>query len=232
MSKPTGPDFFNKDAAKSYDEKNSKLSRISDCMHFLTGLVLRDLPSDARVLCVGAGTGAEILVLAQAYPGWKFVALEPSLDMLNVCRERMAQADVSDRCEFEHGYVQDYKGPAEFDAALSILVAHFIPREDRLSFFKEMAARLKSGGYLVNAEISFDLDSPEFPMMLKGWEGVQSLMGATPESLAALPNVLRDVLTVVPPEQTEEWLREAGVSSPVRFFQAMMICGVFGRKSS
>jgi Methylase involved in ubiquinone/menaquinone biosynthesis len=231
MNKPTGPDFFNKDAAKSYDEKNAKLSKISDCMHFLTGLALRDLPADARILCVGAGTGAEILPLAQANPGWKFVALEPSLDMLNICRERMAQADVSDRCEFVHGYVQDYKGPAEFDAALSILVAHFIKREERLPFFKEMTARLKRGGYLVNAEISFDLDSPEFPMMLEGWKGVQTLMGATPESLAALPTVLRDVLTVVPPEQTEAWLRQAGVESPVRFFQAMMIHGTMGKKS-
>ncbi|WP_413288389.1 class I SAM-dependent methyltransferase [Bdellovibrio sp. HCB337] len=229
MSKPT-PDFFNKEAAQKYDERNSKLSRISDCLHFLMGLALKDLPARSRVLCVGVGTGAEILSLAQAYPEWTFVALEPSLDMLNVCRERMKNAGLEDRCEFVHGYVQDLPRTQPFDAALSVLVAHFIKRDERLSFFQHMSSHLRTGGYLVNSEISFDLNSAEFPMMLKGWEQVQTMMGATPESLALLPTVLRETLTVLPPSETEALLRQSGISLPLRFFQAMMICGWYGKK--
>lgn len=118
--------------------------------------------------------------------------------MLNVCRERLENAGVAARCEFVHGYVHDLPKQPNFDAVLSILVAHFVKRDDRLSLFQNMTDRLRTGGYLVNAEISFGLDSPEFPPMLSNWESIQALMGGTSESLAALPKVLRETLTVLP----------------------------------
>ncbi len=223
-------DFFNKEMAERYDERNSKLSRISECLHFLTGLVLKDLPPRARVLCVGVGTGAEIFSLAQVFPEWTFVGLDPSLNMLNVCRERIKAAGLGNRCDFVHGYVHELPRQEPFDAVLSVLVAHFIRREDRLGFFQGMAAHLKNGGALVNAEISFDLDSPEFPSMLKGWEQVQALMGATPESLAGLPKQMRETLTILPPPETESLLRQAGIPAPLRYFQAMMVSAWHGRK--
>lgn len=226
----TPVDFFSKEAAQLYDQKNSKLQRISDCLHFLIGLALKDLPARSRILCVGVGTGAEILALSQTYPEWTFVGLDPSAGMLDMCRERMQNAGVADRCEFIHGYVEDLPEGLVFDATLSVLVAHFVPREKRAGFFQHMARHLRKGGYLVNAEISFDLDSAEFPSMLQGWEEVQKLMGATPESLATLPKQLREVLTVLPPAETEALIRESGIACPVQFFQALMIHGWYGKK--
>lgn len=231
MSKPT-PDFFPKEVAQRYDERNSKLLPISECMHFLIRIALRELPTKSKALCVGVGTGAEILSLSREFPQWSFVALDPSAEMLNVCRERLEKAGITDRCEFVHGYVQDLPNGESFDVALSILVAHFVKREDRLEFFQNMTGRLRPGGALVNTEISFDLNSPEFPTMLKAWEGIQTLMGATPESLATLPVQMKEMLSVLPPEETITFLKQSGISIPVRFFQAFMICGWFGRKSS
>jgi tRNA (cmo5U34)-methyltransferase len=224
------PDFFTKEAAQGYDERNSKLSKISDALHFLTGLALKDLPPNARVLCAGAGTGAEILSLSKVYPGWEFTALDPSQSMLEVCRRNMENAGLLDRCEFVHGYTAGLPQGQDFDAVLSIFVGHFIKREERLNFYREMTIRLRPGGYLVNAEISFDLGSEEFPSMLKGWEAVQEKMGATAESLTNLPKILHEVLTVLPPGETEELIRRSGIATPVRFFQAFMICAWFGLK--
>ena len=229
MTKPP-TDFFTQDAAKSYDDRNRKLSDISNCLHFLTGLLLKELPDQSRILCVGVGTGAEILSLSQTYPNWKFLALDPSQSMLNICRERLQQAGVADRCEFVHGYVQDLPPGENFNAALSILLAHFVPKNDRQSFFQNMTDRLKPRGFLVNAEISFDLDSREFSSMLPNWMSVQQLMGATAESLAKLPSLMRDVLTIFPPKETENIFREVGIDLPVQFFQAFMICGWYGQK--
>lgn len=217
--------------AQKYDERNSKLSRISDCLHFLTSLLLKDLPPRARILCVGVGTGAEIISLARVFPEWTFVGVDPSVDMLNVGRERATEAGLENRCEFFHGYIQDLPRQEKFDAALSILVAHFIKRDERTDFFQNIAAHLRSGGSLVNAEISFDLSSAEFPLALKGWEQVQTLMGATPESLTTLPKTLQEILTVLPPEETENTLRQSGIETPLRFFQALMICAWYGKKS-
>ena len=222
--------FFNKEASQSYDEKNRRLAPIADNMHFLIRLILQELPTQAHVLCVGVGTGAEILSLARAYPRWTFVGLDPSASMLEVCAERLAQAGVADRCQLVEGYVQDLPAGETFDAALSVLVGHFVKREERLSFYQNMVARLRKGGTLVNTEISFDLNSAELPSMLKNWEKVQKLMGATPESLAMLPTALREMLTVLPPAETESLIKQCGVGIPIRFFQSFMITGWYGAK--
>jgi tRNA (cmo5U34)-methyltransferase len=223
-------DFFTPEMSRSYDEKNRRLAPIGDCMHFLTRLALQALPESAHILCVGVGTGTEILSLSQEYPGWRFVGVDPSAAMLEVCRERLEHAGIMDRCELVRGYVQDTPREEGFHAALSILVGHFIKREDRPGFYRDMHARLKPGGYLVNTEISFDLQSEEFPSMLMNWQRVQGLMGAAPESLQSLPNTLRNILTVLPPAEVEAMMRGTGFPLPVRFFQAAMILGWYALK--
>ena len=167
MANPSAADFFTKDASRAYDARNRKLSPISENLHFLVALALQDLTPAAHVLCVGVGTGAEILHLAKAYPGWTFVGADPSVSMLEVCCERLQEAGLSDRCELIHGHVQDLPEQEAFDAALSVLVAHFVRREERLDFFQSMVRRLRPGGSLVNAEISCDLNAAEFPSILK-----------------------------------------------------------------
>lgn len=229
---PTVIDHFSS-AAPAYDEKNQQLAPIADNMHFLIRLILKKMaPARARVLCVGVGTGAEIFSLANAFPEWTFVGVDPSIGMLDICRDKLKSADVLNRCELIHGYVQDVPPGENFDITLSILVAHFVKLEDRLSFYKAMADRLCDKGILVNTEISFDLNSKEFPLMLKNWESVQQQMGATPESLANLSKVLREGLTVISPEETEGILSQSGIQLPIRFFQAFMISGWYGLKSS
>jgi len=223
-------DFFMKGAAQSYDEKNRALAPIANAMHFLIRLILKDLPENARILCVGVGTGAEILSLSKEYSGWTFVGVDPSSAMLDVCRERLVHAGVMDRCELVHGFIEDVSKEERFDAVVSVLVGHFIQREERINFYQNMHLRLVDGGYLVNTEISFDMESAEFPSMLKNWKSVQSLMGATPESLEALPGLLKTALTVLPPSETESFIRASGFSLPVRFFQSFMIMGWYAEK--
>lgn len=224
------PDFFNQEMAKRYDERNSKLAAISDNLHFLIRLVLADLPSRARILCVGVGTGAEIVSLAKVRPEWTFVGVDPSREMLEMCRARLAQEGVGERCELIHGYVQDTPEAPAFDAVLSVLVAHFIARAERRAFYANVFQRLKPEGCFVSAEISADLDAAEFPAMLKNWEQVQALMGATPDSLRHLDDTLRNALSVLSPSETVALWRESGFSMPVQFFQAFMIHGWYARK--
>jgi tRNA (cmo5U34)-methyltransferase len=227
MSNPP-VDFFNQEMAERYDERNRALAPISDNLHFLIRMVLEHLPARAKVLSVGAGTGVDILALAPIFPEWRFVAVEPSLSMLNVCRKKIESAGFADRCEFVHGFASDVAESPEFDAVLAVLVAHFVKREERVEFYRSLTRRLKPGGVLVNTELSFDLDSSEFPAMVKNWQGVQKRMGGTPESLAMLPQQLREVLTVLPPAESERMLREAGLDLPVRFFQAFLMTGWHG----
>jgi len=104
--------------------------------------------------------------------------------------------------------------------------------KSELDFFRSVADRLKKGGYLINVEISFDLDSVEYPSMLKNWESIQRLMGATAESLAKLPSALKEILSVMPPAEIGRLIRLGGINNPVQFFQAFMINGWYGIKWS
>lgn len=216
--------FFQQEIAEAYDRRNAALRPISDSLHFLMRLAMSDLPAQARVLCVGVGTGAEILSLADAFAGWTFVGVDPSAEMLGVGAHRLTEAGVMDRCELVHGYVEDV-AETGFDVVVSLLVAHFIRREERPSFYSAIHDRLKPGGRFVSAEISVDLDAPEFPAMLTDWKQVQIRMGATPESLGKLESNLRDVLGVLPVAETERLWRDAGFPVPTPFFQAFMIRG-------
>jgi len=223
-------DFFNAPASKSYDEKNLALAPIADNMHFLIRLILKDLPPQSRILCVGVGTGAEILSLSKTYPEFSFVGVDPSAAMLEVCKERVEKEGIAERCTFIHGYVADVPKDMGFDAVLSILVGHFVKKEDRPDFYENIYRRLKDGGYFIDTEISFDLDSQGFTSMVTQWEKVQTLMGATPESVASLPKVLKEMLTVLPHAEVEDLMRASGFSLPIRFFQSFMIAGWYAKK--
>lgn len=218
--------------AETYDERNRKLSDLSCAMHFLIKLVLQGVPTRARVLCVGVGTGADILSLAVDHPHWEFVGVDPSSAMLAVCRKRLGEAGILNRCTLIEGYVQEVPRDTPFDAVVSILVAHFIARENRLAFYRSLWERVSPGGLMVCTDLSFDLSSPEFSFMLKNWESVQSLLGASEESLRNLPTILRDSLSIISPEETAALLTVAGVRTPVHFFQAFLMSGWYGVKDA
>ena len=228
--KPPIETFFDRNMAEHYDARNANLAIMMQSLHFQVNLILEDLPRNARILCIGAGTGAEILTLAGLHPEWHFTAADPSSPMLDKCRKRIAEAGLSDRCDLVDGYVQDVAAAPEFDAILSLMVAHFIPREDRAPYYSNIIERLKPGGMLVSSEISFDPDAPDFPLLLKNWTQIQKLMGGSPESLEKLPYMLRNVLSIETPEVTEGFMRSAGFDLPIRFFQNFFIRAWYAAK--
>lgn len=202
---------------------------IFDCLHFLMRLVLARLPKRANVLCVGIGTGAEMLSLAVEQPNWSFVGVDPSSEKLTVARRRLDVPGILNRCQLVQGHVEDVSDK-NFDAVVSLLVAHFIQLEDRPAFYTAIHDRLKPGGMFVSAEISVDLDALEFSTMLEDWKQVQTLMEVSEESLAALYQTLRNVLGIVPPTSTKALWLEAGFSQPVPFFQALLVHGWHAQK--
>ena len=51
---------FQGDEASAYDNRFAKLAPFKEALHLVLSMALADLPVDARVLCVGVGTGAEL----------------------------------------------------------------------------------------------------------------------------------------------------------------------------
>lgn len=233
MATPAVTEFFDQSPSGFYDEKNKKLAPIIDNLHFLTHLVLKNLPANARILCVGVGTGAEIIGLARLNPGWTFDGIEPSQTMIQDCQTRLEKEGLTSRCNLFKGYLNEFKSTLSYDAVLCFLVLHFVKDvQERINMFRDMGTHLAPGGYLVNAEISYDMDSPQFPEILSKWMEVQVLMGAQKESLDKLPELLRTNLLVVSPEKTQNFMEQAGFPRPILFFQNILIHAWFARKSS
>ena len=163
MKKRDSSTVFNKKNASSYDNQRAKLGPLKDALHLCIRMKFSVLPIDARVLCVGVGTGSELIYLAQEFPGWHFTVVEPAPAMLKICRQMAEESGISSRCTFHEGYLDSLPGSDCFDAATSILVSHFIvDSEKRSKYFDEIAKRLRPGAYMINADLAFDINSPDY----------------------------------------------------------------------
>ncbi len=231
MSNESVAKIFDKGTPEAYDERNRKLAPIADNLHFLIRFVLDELPDDARILCVGVGTGIEIVELAKANPGWRFVGADPSATMLGGCRKRLAENHLSDRCELHHGYISVVPDKANFNAALCLLVMHFLKSLDaRRQMFTDIARRLHADGYVINAEISADRTVAAFDDILEKWIAMQRLGGASDGHAASFREAMKEHLLLLPPHDTETLMRDAGFSLPVQFFQSLLIRGWYAQK--
>ena len=156
--------------AVSYDARWAKTAPIRDSLHLLLTAVFAGLPDEARVLCVGAGTGEEIDYLAQRFPRWAFTAVDPSSAMIEVCREKASRGGYVDRCTYHDGYLESLPEQPPFDAATCFLVSQFILDEpSRIAFFRSIASRLRPDAVLASSDLASDTSSREYASLLETW---------------------------------------------------------------
>lgn len=82
-------------------------SLVAEWIPALTG-VHEKLSAGARVVDVGCGHGAPLLLLAQAYPNSQFVGYDVHPPSIETAQQRAAEAGVSDRVRFEVNFAQGY----------------------------------------------------------------------------------------------------------------------------
>ena len=123
--------------AASYDVQWAKTAAIKDCLYLLLESLFAELPADARILCVGVGTGAELAHLARKNPAWRFTAVEPSGPMLDGCRQRAEEDGFTSRCYFHEGYLDSL--PAIGPLAFWCLNSFSTSKRDQGSFGKYLA---------------------------------------------------------------------------------------------
>jgi tRNA (cmo5U34)-methyltransferase len=170
MKSPEPAIVFDQKRASSYDQQFDALAPTRDALHLQIRIILSELPVDANILCVGVGTGAELIYLAQAFPRWRFTAVEPAAPMLDICRRKAEESGIASRCTFHQGYVDSLPASEAFHAATCILVSHFFMKSDERShFFQQIAARLQPGGYLVSADLTADMATAEYQSLLEVW---------------------------------------------------------------
>ncbi|OUR96909.1 hypothetical protein A9Q84_11275 [Halobacteriovorax marinus] len=222
--------YFDQEKAKSYDAKFSKISLMKDTLHLLSTFVLSDLPDDTHMLCVGVGTGPELLYMAEHFGSWKFDIIEPSEPMLKVCIENCKRAGIDSRCNFHLGDLDSFVGNRKYDVATSFLVSHFITDlKQRVNFFKSIKANLRSGGLLVNADLTGDINSTHFQSILKVWRKCLLFTGMEESEVNKMCASFGVDVGMIKPIEVEDMLREAGFEEPTLFYQALFIHSWFSK---
>lgn len=217
--------------ASGYDERWAKTAPIRDALYFLLQAVFADLPADARILCVGAGTGEEIDWFAQRFPRWSFTAVEPSGAMLEVCRAKAVKGGYASRCRFHEGYLESLPEQDAFDAATCFLVSQFIlDPQARSDFFGAIGARLRSGGILSSSDLSCDVASSEYDALLDVWLKMMLAAGIPASGLEQMRAAYARDVAILPPGRIAAIIRAGGFDEPVPFYQSGLIRAWFARR--
>ncbi|KKM81951.1 hypothetical protein LCGC14_1324600 [marine sediment metagenome] len=113
------------------------------------------LPPRARILEIGAATGAYTVELARR--GHSVCAVDLSANLIAKCRERVASARLQESVTFAVADARDLSGITEgdFDAVLLMgPLYHLVEQSDRLLALTESFSRLKPDGLLFSSLIS------------------------------------------------------------------------------
>jgi tRNA (cmo5U34)-methyltransferase len=120
-------DFSSQQVVEGYDQHIRKLIPGYEVVHQQIQALLKTyLPESAHILVVGCGTGYELGYLLQTFPNWHFTATDLSAAMLDKARTSLQDLNVDHRVDFHLGDVHELENIVSFDAALSILVTHFV----------------------------------------------------------------------------------------------------------
>jgi len=219
--------------ASGYDSKMARMAPVYDGLYFLLESVLAELPQDARILCIGVGTGAELIHLAGVFPRWRFTAVEPSRAMLDICREQVDAAGLSSRCTLHEGYLESLPAEELHDAATCLLVSQFILDDHaRSDFFRQIAGRLVPGGILVNADLSANVESEDYDALLAIWQRVMATSPASAEELERMKSGYAKDVAILPPAATGSIIESGGFDRPVQFFQAALMSAWFAKRTA
>lgn len=231
MPSQESPAFFDKSNASEYDKRFIKLAPLKDALHLLISSLFAELPANARILCVGAGTGAEIIDMAGRFPHWTFTAVEPAGPMLDICRQRTEALDIASRCTFHEGYLDSLPSMEPFDAATSLLVSHFIvDRAARAAYFRGIAERLRPGAILASADLATDLNTAEGRSLLEAWFRLMKTTDISDEQIAGMRLAYEQHVAVLPLSEVAGLIAAGGFEMPVPFLQTGLIHAWYARR--
>lgn len=189
----------------------------------MSGLLLAErVPSEGRVLILGAGGGLELKAFADMRPDWWFDGVDPSAEMIEQAKTVLGP-QIS-RIGFHQGYIDDAPDDP-FDGAACLLTLHFLHRDERLRTVREVHRRLKPGAPFVVAHHSFPNHGADGDKWL-GRNAALLVNAGFPADMAEKGiSTMKERLPVLSPEEDEAVLREAGFDGVELFYAGFTFKG-------
>ncbi|PTV58110.1 class I SAM-dependent methyltransferase [Acinetobacter seifertii] len=220
-------DFNSPKVVEGYDEHIRKLIPGYEVIHLQVDAILQSvLKPNAHILIVGCGTGYELEYLLKRHPNWKFIAVDPSLTMLQKAQEQVELLDKSSQVTFIHGDTSALLLEACFDAALSILVAHFVADDMKPTFFKDIYDRLKEKAVL----LTYDLMTCINPMQLQALRYLCLAQGLTEEQCQKMLERMAQDFFSLTTEGYIKLLQKTGFESVQPYTQILTYQGFIAKK--
>lgn len=221
-------DFNSQYVVDGYDEHIRKLIPGYEVVHQQIQALLKTYVDEyADVLIVGCGTGYELGHLVRLFPNWTFTATELSAAMLDKAKQHIHALNASHRVEFVLGDVDQLKTGQRYDAALSILVTHFVDYSDKPKLFKAIYSRLKPQGLF----ITFDLTRIKSDQELEILKHISQANGLTTSQSAAMIDRLEDDFYPLSEQEIFEQLKLSGFDFVERFTQILSYQGYLAIKA-
>ena len=215
--------FSDPDTVARYAEATVRLVPGFHDLQRMTAVLLAErLQSTAQVLVLGAGGGLELKVFAELQPGWHFIGVDPSAEMLRLA-ERTIGA-LSDRIVLHEGYIDSApEGP--FDGATCLLTLRFVQHEHRIATLTALRKRLKPGAPLIVAHHSFPQSDDQKSLWLGRYAAFATMSGVSPEKMQTAARTIARDLPTLSPDQEEANLRLAGFTDVSLFYAAFSFRG-------
>jgi tRNA (cmo5U34)-methyltransferase len=224
--------IFDEERAANHDQQFARLAPMRHGLDLSICMVLSDLPDDARILCVGVGTGTELIHLARHFPQWQFTAVEPAAPMLDICRQKAEEYGIASRCTFHEGYLDSLPASNGFDAATCIWVSHFITQqEERRNFFRQIGDRLRPNGYLVSSDSASDMSTPAYKSLLEVYRRMFEYAEIPVGEIEKIISAYGQQIAVLPPQEVESIIASSGFAPPVLFFQTFLIHAWYAKRT-
>lgn len=220
-------DFNSPKVVDGYDEHIRKLIPGYEVIHLQVDAILQSvLKPNSHILIVGCGTGYELEYLLKRHPNWKFTAVDPSLTMLQKAQEQVELLDKSSQVTFIHGETSALPLENCFDAALSILVAHFIADDIKPAFFKDIYNRLKESAVL----LTYDLMTCINPQQLQALRYLCLAQGLTEEQCQKMLERMAQDFFSLTTEGYIKLLQKTGFESVQSYAQVLTYQGFIAKK--
>jgi ubiquinone/menaquinone biosynthesis C-methylase UbiE len=188
------------DEASDYDAMDHRA--VNEC--FVADFLAAG-PGGASVLDVGAGTAQIPIELCRRAPGVRVVAIDAARHMIDLGRQNVRRAGLTDRIRLELCDAKQLPSPdALFEAVISNSIVHHIPRPE--SVLAEMVRVTKPGGTLFVRDLARPADEATLASLVEQYAGDandrQRRMFADSLHAALTVNEMRDLVATLglPPE--------------------------------
>jgi tRNA (cmo5U34)-methyltransferase len=185
-------------------------------------LIAECVPTDGRILVLGAGGGLEMKAFAEAEAGWTFDGVDPSAEMIKLAR--MTLQPFAARTRLHVGLI-DVAPDGPFDAATCILTLHFVERDERLRTLKEVRRRLRPGAPFVVAHLSFPQEAAERDRWMSRYVAFAVASGVERSKVENARVAIAERLPILSPEEDEQMLRDAGFGGVAMFYAGLAFRG-------